>query len=112
MGETNQSSLPKMNHSVALRESHTWVYETDEFHGICEIAHDDMVVKCVFKTVDKKFYDVLLIDGVIKNRLLKPVSVERLCQQLSDDFQDLEVTVMGRAKTHGWITSTCNRSWG
>jgi hypothetical protein len=65
-----------------------------------------MVVKCVFQTTDNAFYDVLGIDGMVKLRLTKPVSVERLAEQLADDFPTLCVTVMGRAKTHGWISST------
>lgn len=95
-----------MNHTLTLTQSQNWRYETDEFHGICEIAHDQMVVKCVFECTDKNFYDVLLMDGVIRTRLQKPVSVERLAEQLSLDFPDLKITVSGRAKTHGWITST------
>lgn len=68
-----------------------------------------MVVKCVFECTDKSFYDVLLIDRVIRMRLLKPVSVERLAEQLAVDFPSLRVTVSGRAKTHGWITSTVGK---
>lgn len=98
-----------MNHTLTLTQVQSWKYETDEFHGICEIAHDQMVVKCVFECNDNKFYDVLLMDGVIRTRLLKPVSVERLAEQLATDFPSLQVTVMGRAKTHGWITSTVGK---
>lgn len=86
-----------------------WRYETDDFHGICEIAKDDMVVKCVFECTDNSFYDVLAIDQVIKKHLLQPVSVERLADNLAADFPNLQVTVSGRAKTHGWITSTVGK---
>jgi hypothetical protein len=71
---------------------------------------DDMVVRCVFECYSKDFYDVLLIDSVIKARLVEPVSVERLSEQLSADFPSLQVTVRGRAKNHGWITSTIVRN--
>lgn len=73
---------------------------------MCEIAHDQMVVRCIFESTDNSFYDVLGIDGIVKMRLTKPVSVERLAEQLADDFPTLRVTVTGRAKTHGWISST------
>lgn len=95
--------------ALTLSQTQRWKYETDEFHGICEIAHDDMVVKCVFEATSCEFFDVMLIDSVIKSRLTKAVSVERLADQLSADFPPLQVTVMGRAKTHGWITSTVVR---
>lgn len=95
-----------MQQSLTLTKTQAWRYETDEFHGICEIAHDQMVIKCIFECTDSSFYDVLGMDGVIRMRLLKPVSVERLAEQLSSDFPKLKVTVSGRAKTHGWITST------
>jgi len=83
-----------------------WKYETDEFEGICEIAHDVMVVKCSFSATTNAFYDVLEIDRTIRRLLESPVSVERLAEQLADLFPSLSVTVMGRAETHGWITST------
>lgn len=95
--------------ALTLSQTQRWKYETDEFHGICEIAHDDMIVKCVFEATSCEFFDVMLIDSVIKARLTKAVSVERLADQLSADFPPLQVTVMGRAKTHGWITSTVVR---
>lgn len=109
MDANNDLSFPKLNPTLTLTKSQTWRYETDEFHGVCEIARDDMVVKCIFECTDNKFYDVLGIDGIIKMRLLQPVSVERLAEQLADDFPPLKVTVMGRAKTHGWITSTVGK---
>lgn len=95
--------------ALTLSQTQRWKYETDEFHGICEIAHDDMIVKCVFEATSCEFFDVMLIDSVIKARLTKAVSVERLADQLSADFPPLQVTVMGRARTHGWITSTVVR---
>ena len=95
--------------ALTLSQTQRWKYETDEFHGICEIAQDDMVIKCVFEATSAQFFDVMLIDSVIKARLQKAVSVERLADQLSADFPPLQVTVMGRAKTHGWITSTVVR---
>ena len=101
--------MPKLQHALMLTQSADWKYETDEFYGICEIAHDQMVIKCVFECHDRKFYDVLSIDGIIRWKLAKPVSVERLAEQLSEDFPDLRITVMGRAKTHGWITSTIGK---
>lgn len=96
--------------TLTLSQTQRWRYETDEFYGTCEIAHDDMVVKCVFEATAREFFDVLFIDGVIKARLTKPVSVERLAEQLSADFPSLSVTVAGRAKTHGWITSRVVKS--
>lgn len=92
-----------------LGQTQRWRYETDEFHGVCEIAQDDMVIKCVFEATTREFFDVLFIDKVLKQRLMSPVSVERLSEQLSSDFPTLQVTVSGRAKTHGWITSTVVR---
>jgi hypothetical protein len=103
MGVAVSSSL---SHVLSLGMTHRWRYETDEMNGVCEIAKDVMVVKCVFETVTKKFYDVLQIDEAIRRRLLEPVSVERLAEQLSEDVPGVQVTVMGRADTHGWITST------
>lgn len=88
-----------------------WKYETDEFHGICEIAKDAMVIKCVFATTTRAFYDVLEIDRTIRRLLENPVSVERMAEQLADIFPDLAVTVMGRAATHGWITSAVPKRW-
>jgi hypothetical protein len=74
--------------------------------GVCEIAHDSMTIRCTFEAVTNRFYDVLEIDAVIRRRLEVPVSVERLADQLASDFPDIAVTVGGRAKTHGWITSS------
>lgn len=88
-----------------------WKYETDEFEGICEIAKDVMVVKCSFATTTRSFYDVLEIDRIIRGLLESPVSVERLAEQLAGIFPDLAVTVMGRAKTHGWITTAVPKRW-
>lgn len=101
--------FPKVKHTLELDRRQKWRYQTDEFHGICEIARDDMTVRVTFEAVSEKFYDVLAIDGVIKRALHQPVSVERLAEQLADVFPDLSVTVEGRAKTHGWITSTIER---
>jgi hypothetical protein len=109
MVSSSVDSFPKLKKSLELEKVAVWKYETDEFHGICEIAHDQMVVKCVFECCDRSFYDVLGIDGVIRDRLNTPVSVERLAEQLSDDFPGLRVTVHGRAKTHGWISSSIGR---
>lgn len=88
-----------------------WKYETDELEGVCEIAHDRMVVKCTLATTTNKFCDVLEIDRLIRRLLESPVSVERLAEQLSDCFPDYSVVVAGRAKTHGWITSTFPARW-
>jgi hypothetical protein len=96
----------KLTHVLSLGMTHRWRYDTDEMTGICEIAQDKMVVKCVFEAATKKFYDVLQIDAAIRRRLEEPVSVERLAEQLSEDVPGVQVTVMGRADTHGWITST------
>jgi hypothetical protein len=101
--------FPTIKHTLELERTHKWRYQTDEFHGVCEIAHDDMTVKVTFAAATSKFYDVLAIDGVIKAALCRPVSVERLAEQLADFFPDLSVTVEGRAKTHGWISSTIER---
>ena len=111
MGENNQPCFKNMQHVLELERQQSWTYETEEFHGICEIAKDDMTIKCIFHCATKKFYDVLMIDGVIKMRLAQHVSVERLAEQLSVDFPDLSITVMGRAKTHGWITSKVVRRY-
>lgn len=105
MEDNKQPCFPNMQHTLKLSEQQRWKYETDEFHGVCEIAKDDMTIKCIFECSSKNFYDVLLMDGVIQYRLAKQVSVERLAEQLATDFPDLTITVMGRAKTHGWITS-------
>jgi hypothetical protein len=102
-------TMPKLQHSLVLSQPAVWKYETEEFHGICEIAHDQMTIKCVFESHSNKFYDVLAVDGIVRYRLVNPVSVERLAEQLLEDFPDLRVTVMGRAKTHGWITSTVGK---
>ena len=94
---------------LSLKMTHRWHYETDEMTGVCEIAKDLMVVKCIFDAVSKNFYDVLQIDAAIRRRLLEPVSVERLAEQLAEDIPGVQVTVKGRADTHGWITSTALR---
>jgi hypothetical protein len=99
-----------LTHVMSLGMTHRWRYETDEMSGVCEIAQDKMVVKCIFEVATKSFYDVLQIDAAIRRRLEEPVSVERLAEQLSDDVPGVQVTVMGRAATHGWITSTALRS--
>jgi len=111
MVESNQPCFKNMQHVLELEQQQIWKYETEEFHGICEIAMDHMTIKCVFESSAKKFYDVLMIDGVIKMRLSQHVSVERLAEQLSTDFPDLSITVMGRARTHGWITSKVIRRY-
>ncbi len=103
--------MEKARPALTLSQSQQWTYETDEFHGICEIAHDDMVIKCSFRATTREFYDVMLIDACIKARLTSPVSVERLAEQLAADFPSLEVSVSGRAKTHGWITSTVTKPY-
>lgn len=112
MENSNSPSLPKIQPRLKLTEQQAWRYETDEFHGICEIAHDSMVIKCVFESSGNEFFDVLGIDGIIQWRLAKPVSVERLAEQLSGDFPGVRVTVSGRAKTHGWITSSVVHRYG
>jgi hypothetical protein len=94
-----------------LKKTQVWRYETDELEGVCEIAHDKMVVKCTLATTSNKFFDVLEIDRLIRRLLESPVSVERLAEQLSDCFPDYSVVVAGRAKTHGWITSTVPARW-
>ena len=101
--------LPPMLKCLELAQVQEWKYETYEFRGVCEIACDDMVVKCIFRTTDRAFYDVLGIDGAIRFFLCQPTSVERLCQSLAGYFPSLSVTVMGRADAHGWITSTLTR---
>jgi len=101
--------FPRIGHTLELDRKQKWRYQTDEFHGICEIARDDMTVRVTFEAFSKEFYDVLAIDCAIKRALHQPVSVERLAEQLADFFPDLSVTVEGRAKTHGWISSTIER---
>jgi hypothetical protein len=88
-----------------------WTYETDELGGVCELAGDAMTVRCKFSATASAFYDVHEIDASVRRRLEHPISVERLSEQLSEDFPDLAVTVMGRAATHGWITSEVARRW-
>jgi hypothetical protein len=105
-----ESPIPIPQQTLRLDTTMEWCYETDEFTGICEIAHDEMVVKCVFRSTSKSFYDVLAIDGVIKARLCSPVSVERLAEQLAHDLPELVVEVSGRAATHGWITAKASVS--
>ena len=90
---------------LTLEKQQRWRYETNEFTGICEIAQDVMKVKCVFEAVTSRFYDVLQIDLTVRLRLESPVSVERLAEQLANDFPDVAVTVTGWAATHGCITS-------
>ncbi|MFM9115529.1 MAG: hypothetical protein ACKOU6_05145 [Planctomycetota bacterium] len=109
MAESSAVCLARMEPTLTLSQTQKWKYETDEFTGICEIARDGMVVKCVFECHDNKFFDVLGMDDVIRRRLELPVSVERLAEQLAADFPSLQVTVSGRAKTHGWITSTVGK---
>lgn len=98
--------------ALTLNHQQNWKYETDEFEGICEIAHDLMTVKCVFEGTSSSFYDVLQIDVFIRQVLGLPISVERLAESLADAFPTLKVTVSGRAKTHGWITSAVVRRFG
>jgi hypothetical protein len=102
--------IPRPVKTLRLETLLEWSYCTDEFTGICEIAQDEMVVKCVFRSTSRQFYDVLEIDAAIKARLLSPVSVERLAEQLANDFPDLAVEVSGRAATHGWITARASAS--
>jgi hypothetical protein len=90
---------------LTLEKPQRWKYETNEFTGICEIARDDMTVKVVFEAVTDRFYDVLQMDRIIRLRLESPVSVERLADQLANDFPDVAVSVTGWAKSHGCITS-------
>lgn len=108
----NSSERYSQPKTLILTDQQSWRYETDEFTGVCEIAKDNMVVKCVFSGNGSEFYDVLLIDERVRVRLCGEVSVERLAEQLSQDYPDLSVTVSGRAATHGWITSTVVRRHG
>jgi len=105
--ESNNTTFSEtpIRHVLVLNREQRWKYETDEYTGLCEIAHDEMVVKCTFEAVTSRFYDVLEMDKVIRARLEVEVSVERLAEQLAEDFPGVAVTVAGRAKTHGWITS-------
>jgi hypothetical protein len=91
---------------IETRHIQTWRYETDEFNGTCVIANDDMIIKFIFEAKGNAFYDVLKIDKVIRNLLAVPVSVEGICDSLADEFEELKITVMGRAESHGWITSS------
>lgn len=101
----------KIQHAVETKHDFRWSYETDEFEGVCELAGDKMVVRCSFSCTGVRFYDVLHMDAVIREHLRSPVSVERLADLLSSDFHDIQVTVRGRAKTHGWITATAVERW-
>jgi len=106
MGDSSAvCSKQATGHALILSQDQRWKYETDEFSGVCEIAHDSMTIRCTFEAVTSRFYDVLEIDKVIRSRLEVPVSVERLSEQLAADFPGVAVTVSGRAATHGWITS-------
>ena len=112
MDANNEIFSPPQMTALTLNHQQNWKYETDEFQGICEIAHDVMVVKCVFEGTSSAFYDVLQIDVFIRQILGHPISVERLAEQLADAFPSLRVTVSGRAKTHGWITRSVVRRFG
>lgn len=109
----DENKKPFLKHTLELDMAQDWSYQTDEFHGICEIAGDEMVVKVLFQSTisTTRFYDVLGMDGAIRLRLAKPVSVERLAEQLATDFPDLDIEVKGRAKTHGWITARPAKRW-
>ena len=109
MDASNETSLLPPTTALTLNHPQNWKYETDEFEGICEIARDVMVVKCSFECTSRSFFDVLQIDSYIRQLLDSPVSVERLAEQLADAFPSLQVTVSGRAATHGWITSTVGK---
>lgn len=109
MDDNNATSLLQPTTALTLNHPQNWKYETDQFEGICEIAHDVMTVKCVFECTSRAFFDVLQIDAFIRKLLETPVSVERLAEQLADAFPTLQVTVSGRAATHGWITSTVGK---
>lgn len=101
----------EFNHPVSTVHDFEWRYETDEFDGVCELAHDAFIVKCAFSCTGKKFYDVVMINGVIKAHLLKPTTVERLADHLSEEFPDVNVSVSGRSRSHGWITATAVKRW-
>ena len=91
-----------------IKTEHTqhWCYETDDFKGVCVIAEDDMTIKFRFEQVGDQFYDVLKIDEQINKALSVPVSVEGMADHLHTLFPKMRVTAMGRAFSHGWITST------
>lgn len=95
-----------MDRKITTKHKQNWQYETDEKEGICIIAKDKMVIKFHFEQENSNaFYDVLEIDAVIDGALKDPVSVEGMVDYLSDTFQGLTITAMGRAASHGWITS-------
>lgn len=95
---------------VETNHEQLWVYETDEKKGVCVIADDDMQIKFRFESDGTKFYDVLKIDAEIEKALREPVSVEGMADHLHDLFPMLDVTAMGRAFSHGWITSKVLRA--
>lgn len=107
----NSTAGSSLGHAVETTNEFQWRYSTDEFEGVCELAGDKMVVKCEFVCIGKRFYDVLMMDEVIRKHLSSPVSVERLADNLSNEFPDLRVTVSGRAATHGWITANAVKRW-
>jgi hypothetical protein len=95
-----------MKTEVITENVQKWKYETDEFDGICVIAKDKMRIKFIFESCGKEFFDVLKINQVIETGLKNPVSVEFMADFLSTKFSGLLVTVLGRAESHGWITSS------
>lgn len=99
------------NHPVETEHDFRWSYESREFDGVCELAHDKMTVRCEFRGAGKKFYDVMMIDGIIKAHLLKPTTVEKVADNLSLEFPDLTVKVVGWSESHGVIQVETVRRW-
>lgn len=102
-----QNQLRKiMEVAIKTENPQIWKYETDEKKGICILANDDMQIKFRFEMTGNEFYDVLEIDAAIEDRLKLPVSVEGMADHLHVLFPLLTITAMGRAFSHGWISST------
>ena len=87
-----------------------WKYETDEKTGVCLIAKDEMKIKFCFESDGTEFLDVLKINEEIDSMLSNPVSVEGAADHLHGIWPFLTITAMGRAFSHGWITTRVESS--
>ncbi len=94
-----------LNPEIQLGKKVHWTYQTDDMHGICIIAKDKMTINFKFEAFSKEIYDVLKIDMLIRKILENPVSVEGAQENLKSVFPGMEITVRGRADSHGWITA-------
>lgn len=87
-----------------------WLYETDQMDGVCSLTNEPMVVKFSLRYLGRKFYDVIEIDKIIRAKLMRPTSVEEVAEWLFVKLGGaVEVTVSGRADSHGWITAKLDK---